>query len=462
MLDREQSEKLVIRLKTAIGCTFNYLADDKKGDIIGLAWLNVMDYSVANTIEYYKSRLKKEQAELLTASIAHQKELLTSIARSERTIVNPDPVPCTEYLKTIIRGILCDSANGLFGKSKTIAWLAHQLSNLFGTDNKPIYDSIIVITDRIILDKQLQKQIKQFEKVNGTVKTIMPSGYRFIVTNPPYGSKSVATKNRNKAGDSGDDYQAEFENFSNIYLRSIQKCLDEADYVAAIIPLSFINSGQFREHLETVVSLNYRLFKKTTCPVCLALFRNWEKDQGDPTPCETFAFWIGDKSVGFFDDLDFVNQYQTTKSKKMEKNVQGGQVGLYGFDLEKGRTIKFYMGEEISDSKVKKTSRSITKINLNRKDVDLETIVLFANQLLEQQRNATGDSFLTPFNGLRKDSQYRQRLSFEDAEYILKLALHQYDLILGNPTFMDIPKEDELNLNRKFRLKIDPDKLFSK
>ena len=118
MLNREQSEKLVIRLKTAIGCTFNYLADDKKGDIIGLAWLNVMDYSVANTIEYYKSRLKKEQAELLTASIAHQKELLTSIARSERAIVNPDPVPCTEYLKTIIRGILCDSANGLFGNRK--------------------------------------------------------------------------------------------------------------------------------------------------------------------------------------------------------------------------------------------------------------------------------------------------------------------------------------------------------
>lgn len=58
------------------------------------------------------------------------------------------------------------------GKSKTIAWLAHQLCNLFDTNQEPIFDSIIVITDRIILDKQLQKQIKQFEKINGTVKTI--------------------------------------------------------------------------------------------------------------------------------------------------------------------------------------------------------------------------------------------------------------------------------------------------
>ena len=58
------------------------------------------------------------------------------------------------------------------GKSKTIAWLAHQLSNLFGDDQNPIFDSIIVITDRIVLDKQLQKQIKQFEKIKGAVRTI--------------------------------------------------------------------------------------------------------------------------------------------------------------------------------------------------------------------------------------------------------------------------------------------------
>lgn len=58
------------------------------------------------------------------------------------------------------------------GKSKTIAWLSHQLSNLFGENEEPIFDSIIVITDRIVLDRQLKKQIKQFEKIKGTVRTI--------------------------------------------------------------------------------------------------------------------------------------------------------------------------------------------------------------------------------------------------------------------------------------------------
>jgi len=66
------------------------------------------------------------------------------------------------------------------GKSKTIAWLAHQLSNLFDDKKEPIFDSIIVITDRIVLDKQLQKQIKQFEKIKGTVRTITKGSKQLI------------------------------------------------------------------------------------------------------------------------------------------------------------------------------------------------------------------------------------------------------------------------------------------
>ncbi len=66
------------------------------------------------------------------------------------------------------------------GKSKTIAWLAHQLANVFDDKQEPIFDSIIVITDRIVLDKQLQKQIKQFEKIKGTVRTITKGSKQLI------------------------------------------------------------------------------------------------------------------------------------------------------------------------------------------------------------------------------------------------------------------------------------------
>lgn len=58
------------------------------------------------------------------------------------------------------------------GKSNTIAWLAHQLSNFFTEDNRLIFDSVIIITDRQVLDKQLQETVKQFEKTAGLVQKI--------------------------------------------------------------------------------------------------------------------------------------------------------------------------------------------------------------------------------------------------------------------------------------------------
>lgn len=58
------------------------------------------------------------------------------------------------------------------GKSNSISWLAHHLSNLHDQSDKVIFNSIIVITDRRVLDKQLQDTIYQFEHVEGVVVKI--------------------------------------------------------------------------------------------------------------------------------------------------------------------------------------------------------------------------------------------------------------------------------------------------
>jgi type I restriction enzyme R subunit len=58
------------------------------------------------------------------------------------------------------------------GKSNTIAWLAHRLSSLFADDNKLVFDKVVVITDRVILDRQLQRTIFQFDHTPGVVKKI--------------------------------------------------------------------------------------------------------------------------------------------------------------------------------------------------------------------------------------------------------------------------------------------------
>jgi len=58
------------------------------------------------------------------------------------------------------------------GKSNTIAWTAHALSRLHGDDNEPIFDKVVVITDRKVLDRQLQETVAGLDHTPGTIVRI--------------------------------------------------------------------------------------------------------------------------------------------------------------------------------------------------------------------------------------------------------------------------------------------------
>jgi type I restriction enzyme, R subunit len=58
------------------------------------------------------------------------------------------------------------------GKSNTIGWLTHRLASLHDAANERVFDSVIVVTDRVVLDQQLQDTIYQFEHKRGVVQRI--------------------------------------------------------------------------------------------------------------------------------------------------------------------------------------------------------------------------------------------------------------------------------------------------
>jgi Type I site-specific restriction-modification system, R (restriction) subunit and related helicases len=58
------------------------------------------------------------------------------------------------------------------GKTNSISWLSHRLASLHDKDNQKIFDCVIVITDRLVLDQQLQDAIYQIEHAQGVVKAI--------------------------------------------------------------------------------------------------------------------------------------------------------------------------------------------------------------------------------------------------------------------------------------------------
>lgn len=78
------------------------------------------------------------------------------------------------------------------GKSNTIGWTAHQAINLHDDADQAVFNTAIIVTDRVVLDRQLQNTVSQFEQTKGVVKKIdgtsrqlkdaIAKGARVIVT----------------------------------------------------------------------------------------------------------------------------------------------------------------------------------------------------------------------------------------------------------------------------------------
>lgn len=104
------------------------------------------------------------------------------------------------------------------GKSNTIAWLAHRLSSLHNVQDQRLFESVVVITDRLVLDRQLQDTIYQFDHRQGVVQKIdedsrqlaeaLQAGVPIIITTLqkfPYVSEQLAKLNEER-GMAGKDH----------------------------------------------------------------------------------------------------------------------------------------------------------------------------------------------------------------------------------------------------------------
>ena len=58
------------------------------------------------------------------------------------------------------------------GKTNTIAWLAHRLTSLHDADDKIIFDNVVIVTDRVVVDRQLQKAIMGMEHKSGLIRVM--------------------------------------------------------------------------------------------------------------------------------------------------------------------------------------------------------------------------------------------------------------------------------------------------
>ena len=122
--------------------------------------LDLLENFIKRYDEYYENKDTKEQKKRTVVIFPRFHQLRA--VRKLRELVSEEG-PGHNYL-------IQHSAGS--GKTKTMAWLAHQLANMTNPDGTAIFDSIIMVTDRIVLNRNMAEDVVNFEVTAGTVKDI--------------------------------------------------------------------------------------------------------------------------------------------------------------------------------------------------------------------------------------------------------------------------------------------------
>jgi len=110
-----------------------------------------------------------------------------------------------DVTRKLLAAVLAEGAGGKYlvqhsagsGKTNSIAWTAHFLADLHDADNKKVFDTVLVVSDRTVIDTQLSEAIFDFERTSGVVATIKGNdGSKVEVT--PISRRNPRTQRRRR------------------------------------------------------------------------------------------------------------------------------------------------------------------------------------------------------------------------------------------------------------------------
>lgn len=252
-----------------------------------------------------------------------------------------------------------------------------------------------------------------------------PLDFKVVISNPPFLAKNSATRR---------GLNVKIHPYHDLYELCVDLCLKNTEYVAVIIPESFITNNKIdKSRLSTVISLQEKnIFKDTEHPVCLALFTPFKNND--------FKIYHNNEFIGLFNHLKNNENKMLSLNKNRESKYEiiwhnpKGQVGLKTIDVTNAKEkIKFMDGDSIPSEEVSLYSRLRTRILIINKKTGKpisktlsKKLIILLNQFLDEYRIKTNDVFLTSFKGLRDDSKYRRRLDFSKAKLIVQKVVNDY------------------------------------
>ena len=232
-------------------------------------------------------------------------------------------------------------------------------------------------------------------KKQNTLHTF-PQGYPVCITNPPWLAKNRATR----MGIAFPDTE-----YDDLYKLSLKKCLINCDWLAAVVPESFIRADLFQDRLTDFVSLRGQMFTDTDHPVGLAMF--------SPSITDDVMIWHDNNQIGLLKELESKRPRVDSRAG-VRFNAPDGNVGLIAIDNTRSASIRFCEAKELDNYQVRHSCRSITKIA-----VDGRVKIKQWNDWIKYFRKITDDVLLTSFKGRRRDGAYRRRMDFALARGII-------------------------------------------
>lgn len=202
----------------------------------------------------------------------------------------------------------------------------------------------------------------------------------------------------------------------DLYVFCLNACLANCEYVAAILPLSFMSKAESYPRLATVIELTSACFDDTDVPVCLALFC--------PTAVKDVKLYRDKKYLGSLSKLlklDLRLSKMNSTRLKIIFNHPKGKIGLVAYDNQMG--MSFVLPHKIK--KVKSSSRHLTIIKYDS-SCSPHLVIAAANIILEKFRRETSDVFLSPVRDT-VNGKIRRRLKFSQARRILQLAIAELE-----------------------------------
>lgn len=348
-----------------------------------------------------------------------QAEILAERAKREAwqffTITNPFFVPAFYEWFSSIPEEFKETLLEPFAWSNNIICLIKELSlkEDWSDYNWACYD----------LDPSQDNKAPEFPIIQQDTIENYPQWYHIAITNPPYLAKNSATRRWL-------DYN--YPQYEDLYQKALEVMLMYNEYVAAIIPESFINSWLFTNRLFSFVSLTCKMFDDTDCPVCLAMFSPIEKKREYFDNPDDFNVYRMDKKlwnyVSIKEKIDWLLNH-SSETVRRDFNNPEWNIWIRCIDGTKKPSIEFIDWESIDPNRIKVSSRSLTRVSWLPEHIDFNEFINECNRILNEYREISDDICLTSFKWLRADGCYRRRLDFDTARKIMNSACNNLHTI---------------------------------